>query len=112
MKRLAVTAKLKPKTAERALELIKSGPPFDPFATGFDRHAVYLGNDEVVFVFEAANVEKIMQTVVDDPAISAAFGAWGPLLDGTPALARPVYHWEKTNGTGRVELDWDEGWGE
>jgi hypothetical protein len=110
MKRLAVTAKLKPDSGDRALEVIKRGPPFDPAATGFDRHAVYLGNDEVVFVFEAENVESVVQTVVDDPAISAAFSAWGPLLEGTPSLARPVYHWEKTNGSG--VLQWDEGWAE
>ena len=110
MERLAVTAKLKPDSSDRASELIKEGPPFDPAAAGFDRHAVYFGNDEVVFVFEAESADQLVQNVVNDPAISAAFGAWGPLLDGVPTLARPVYHWERTNGGGI--LHWDEGWGE
>ena len=112
MKRLVVTAKLKPDATAQALDLIKRGPPFDPAAAGFSRHAVYLGNNEVVFVFEADEVEKRVESVIDDPAISAAFGAWGPVLDGTPSLARPVYHWERTNGSGEVELDWDESWGD
>ena len=110
MKRLAVTAKLRPGNLDRVSELIKEGPPFDPGAAGFDRHAVYLGNDEVVFVFEAASAEQLVGNVVNDPAISAAFGSWGPLLDGTPTLAQPVYHWERTNGGGI--LQWEEGWGE
>ena len=110
MRRLAVTAKLKAGSEERALALIKKGPPFDPSSAGFERHAVYLGNDEAVFVFEGADVERIVDTIVNDPVVSAAFSAWGDLLDGTPTLAQPVYHWEKSNGHG--VLHWDEGWGE
>lgn len=109
MKRLAVTAKLRPGTEETALALIKKSPPFDPGSTGFERHAVYLGNDEAVFVFEGTDVERVVDTVINDPVVSAAFSAWGDLLDGTPTLARPVYHWERDNGG---VLHWDEGWGE
>ena len=110
MRRLAVTAKLKPGREDEALALIKKGPPFDPGAMGFERHAVYLGNDEAVFVFEGTDVERMVDTVINDPVVSAAFSAWGGLLDGTPTLARPVYHWEKGNGSG--VLHWDEGWDE
>jgi hypothetical protein len=111
MKRLAVTAQLKSESAAQALELIKRGPPFDPAATGFDRHAVYFGNDEVVFVFEAEDVEA-RRSGDQRSGDLRGIRRWGPLLEGTPTLARPVYHWEKTNGAGRTELDWDEGWGE
>ena len=52
MQRLAVIAKLKPDAEERAIELIKEGPPFDPQGTGFQRHSVYLTSGEAVFVFE------------------------------------------------------------
>jgi hypothetical protein len=108
MERLAVTAKLKPDSSARVSELIKEGPPFDLAAAGFDRHAVYFGNDQVVFVFEAERAERLVDNVVNDPAISAAFSAWAPILDGPPTLARPVYHWERTKDGGT--LHWDEGW--
>jgi hypothetical protein len=32
--------------------------------------------------------------LVDDTIRSAAFGVWGPLLEGTPALVREEYYWE------------------
>jgi hypothetical protein len=108
MERLAVTAKVKPDSSARVSELIKEGPPFDLAAAGFDRHAVYFGNDQLVFVFEAERAERLIDDVVNDPAISAAFSAWGPLLEGPPALARPVYHWERTTGGGSLHRE--EGW--
>jgi hypothetical protein len=51
MEQLAIVARLKSGAEPRARELIASGPPFDPAESGFDRHAVYLSVDEVVFVF-------------------------------------------------------------
>ena len=35
---------------EQAAELLDAGPPFEPGEAGFDRHAVYLTDAEVVFV--------------------------------------------------------------
>jgi hypothetical protein len=29
-----------------------------------------------------------------DPARSAMFSVWGPLLEGTPELAHEAFHWE------------------
>jgi hypothetical protein len=52
MQRLAVIAKLKPDAEERAIELIREGPPFDPEGTGFQRHSVYLTSEEAVFAFD------------------------------------------------------------
>ena len=52
MQRIAIVARLKPGAEERAAELIEGGPPFDARARGFERHAVYLSADEIVFVFE------------------------------------------------------------
>jgi hypothetical protein len=35
-----------------------------------------------------------VRDLVSDPARSGAFSVWGPLLDGTRALAQEEFHWE------------------
>lgn len=104
MQRLAVIAKLKPDAEERAAELIKEGPPFDPEGTGFQRHSVYLTSDEAVFVFEGGLLNALLQSVLQAPETSARFHAWEPLLDGMPRVAREAYSWHRG--------DEPNGWGE
>ena len=67
MEQLAIVARLKSGAEQRAAELVVKGPPFEPEATGLDRHAVYLSAGEVVFVFEGREVEWIVEQLVDDP---------------------------------------------
>jgi hypothetical protein len=93
MEKLVVVARLRPGTGEQAARLIASGPPFDPGELGFSRHTVFLSAREAVFVFEAPEVEWIVDDLINDPVISAAFGAWQPLLEGPPRLAREQYRW-------------------
>jgi hypothetical protein len=92
--RLAVVAKLRPGSRARATEILAQGSPYELGETGFRRHSVFLAEDAAIFVFEGAGIEELVRDLVDDPTRSAAFSAWGPLLDGTPALAREEFHWE------------------
>ena len=94
VERLVVTLKLRKGTQEQAAKLIAAGPPFDPGDLGLARHAVYLGDDLVIFAFEGKDVEERVRRVIDDPVRSASFAAWVPLLAGRPALAHEVYYWE------------------
>ena len=94
VERLVVTLKLQGGMQDRAAELIAAGPPFDPADLGLARHAVYLGDDLVIFTFEGEDVEARVGALINDPVRSASFAAWTPLLAGTPALAHEAYHWE------------------
>ena len=96
MERLALTARLRPDKRDDAERLIREGPPFDPHDLGFDRHSVYLSAEEVVFVFEGGDVERLVSALANDPARAAAFAAWGPIVADTPRLAHEVYSWERT----------------
>jgi hypothetical protein len=104
MQRIAVIAKLKPDSERRATELVESGPPFDPDKLGFERHSVYLSGDHAIFVFEGGRLDQLLHAVVKDPANLSAFGAWEPLIDGFPRVAREAFSWQRKNGGG--------GWGE
>jgi len=103
MKRLMIVARLRDDAHDEAEVLLREGPPFDPEAIGLDRHSAYLTAGEVVFVFEAPEVEWIVNELVDDPAIASFFAPWEKLIDGTPRLAHERYHWshaESKTGVG------------
>jgi hypothetical protein len=89
-----VIAQLRPDCEERAKRLLAAGPPFDPSGLGLTSHDVYLGHRAVVFAFEGPDVERQLADLVNDPASSGSFSAWGPLLDGSPMIARSAYHWD------------------
>ena len=84
--RVAVLAKLHPESRERANEILAEGAPYELGQTGFRRHSVFLGAETVVFFFEGPGIEGLVRDLVDDPARSAAFSIWGPLLEG--------FYWE------------------
>jgi hypothetical protein len=92
--RVAVVAKLLPGSRERAAEILAEGAPYGLELAGFRRHSVFLAEETVVFVFEGEGIERLVRDLVNDPARSAAFSTWAPLLEGTPVLAREEFHWE------------------
>jgi hypothetical protein len=93
--RVVIVAPLKEGNRDRAAEMIAAGPPFDPEALGFERHAVYLSANEAVFVFEGSAAGRRLAEMVDDMVTSASFSAWAPLLAGTPRLAHEHYLWQR-----------------
>jgi hypothetical protein len=93
--RLAVVARLRPGSRERARQILAGGAPYGLDEAGFGRHSVFLAEEEVVvFVFEGPGIEGLVRDLVDDPTSSSTFSVWGPLLDGTPVLAREEFYWE------------------
>ena len=96
MQRIAVIATLRSGAAEEAAKLIELGPPFDPSAHQIERHTVFLAPGVAVFVFEGGHVSSLLASLAgaDEQSVLAA---WEPLLDGTPMIAREVYHWIDQN---------------
>jgi hypothetical protein len=92
--RLAVIANLRPGSHDEAVDLVAKGPPYDLREAGFARHSVFLAAETAVFLFEGPGIEGLARDLVNDPARSAAFSAWGPLLDRAPTLAREEFYWE------------------
>jgi hypothetical protein len=92
--RVAVVAKLRPGSRERASQILAEGVPYELGEAGFRRHSVFLAEEAVVFLFEGSGIEGLVRELVNDPTRSAAFSVWGPLLEGTPALAREEFYWE------------------
>lgn len=102
MQRVAVIVKLRPGATDEAAKLIELGPPFDLGKQGFERHTVYLAADTAVFVFEGGQPGALLATFsgIDEQSV---LGAWEPLLDGTPRVAREVYAWMRPGDTASQE---------
>jgi hypothetical protein len=97
VQRVVVTARLKPDSEDAAADIVRSGPPYDLRQIGLVRHGVYIGGSAVVFVFEGPNLEQELLDLLNDPAASAAFAVWGPLLEGSPSIAHELFYWEATD---------------
>lgn len=94
MQSVVVVARLKPEAEAEARELINQGPPLNLPASGLTRNSVYLSEDEVIFLFEGPDAERVVHELVNDPVASAQFAAWGHLIEGTPFTARREFHWQ------------------
>jgi hypothetical protein len=104
MNRLVIVARLKHDAHEKAEKLLEQGPPFDPEELGFHRHGAYIASREVVFVFEAPEVEWIVNDIIDDALISESFGPWEALIEETPRVAHERYFWSREQGKFGVGL--------
>ena len=49
---VVVTAQIRPGKREELVRMLAEGPPFDLAAKGFDRHLAFLGDQQLVLVFE------------------------------------------------------------
>ena len=92
--RVVLVAPLRSGARDQATELIAAGPPFEPGALGFERHAVYLSSEEVVFLFEGRSAARQLADMIDEMVTSASFTAWTRLLKGTPRIAHEHYYWQ------------------
>jgi hypothetical protein len=101
MNRLMIIARLTEGAHDEAEKLLRSGPPFDPEALGLHRHSAYLTADEVVFIFEAPDVEWIANDLLDDMTLAPAVLRWDKLVEGIPRIAHECFYWSReTNKLG------------
>jgi hypothetical protein len=93
MDRMMVVADLKKGAHDRAERLLREGPPFDPESLDLHRHAAHLTADEVIFIFEAADVDRILNDLLDDMTLAPAVGRWDELTEGLPRIAYECFYW-------------------
>jgi hypothetical protein len=109
MERVAIIARLKEGSEQRAAELVGAGPPFDLTDTGIVRHSTYISAREAVFVFEGHEVEWIVDQLIDEPFrydLQRALEQWREIIDGEPRVARERFGWQlEVAGPGTARAD-------
>jgi hypothetical protein len=97
MDRFVLVARLKPEGRQRAEELLAEHSTLGgaELATALDRHAIFLSETEVVFLFEGEGSHESVRAVFNDPAQSTLISHWVPLFDGPLHQAKEAYLWER-----------------
>jgi hypothetical protein len=91
--RVLVTAGLVPGADASARMLVAGGPPFDPAAAGFEQLAVFVGEDQVMFLFEGPHPLESVERLAGEVEVWKAGLAWRGLLDGEPRVVSETYSW-------------------
>jgi hypothetical protein len=95
VRRFVVTARLKPGVIETVREILREGPPFDPAVTSLERHEVFLGEDELIFLFEGEHAEQEARRLLRKPGVLDRAGRIGVHLKERPRLPEEVFSWER-----------------
>jgi hypothetical protein len=90
--------------SDRAAELLRGGPPFDPDEVGLGRHQVFLTESEAIFLFEADYAQAADRLLSDD-RLWAAAAAWKDVVAGPPRLAEDAYSWSRPKRTDFVSFE-------
>lgn len=90
---VAVVVPIRRGTAEAARRLVEEGPPFNVERLGLERHHVFVGEREVVFVFEGENAAGAVDALAQSPNVLQAAVRWRSILAGRPRLAAERFAW-------------------
>lgn len=94
--RVVAVVPLKSGVRDRVRELLETGPPFDPDASGLDRHQVFLTDQEAVFLFEAPD-QSVLDRLAKSTSVRWAAVAWREYLGGPMRLADVAYSWARSS---------------
>jgi hypothetical protein len=94
--RMAVRVPIYPDHVERVRALVGGGPPFElDGVAGLERHEVYVGDSDVLFVFEGADPGLAIERVMRDARVWGALENWDEYVAGAPAVVQPDYAWSR-----------------
>lgn len=89
--RVAVIADIRPGKRDQLAQLLAGGPPFDLASHGFTDHEAFLGDRDVVFVFEGERTVESVRSLAGSLPIST-LGQMGRLVS-SPRLLPEGFAW-------------------
>jgi hypothetical protein len=95
--RVAVVVPINRGKAEVARQLVDEGPPFGLEDVGLERHHVFVGEREVIFLFEGEQAAAAVEALTRSPGVLKAAVRWRGILAGRPRLAEERFGWTRTN---------------
>jgi hypothetical protein len=89
---------------QRAAELLRKGPPFDPVEIGLGQHHVFLTENEAVFLFESES-PGAGERLLSSSRLWAAAAAWKDLVAGPPRLADNAFSWVRVRDDDQLSFE-------
>jgi hypothetical protein len=97
--RIAVAAKIRPGSRAKLEQMLSEGPPFDLADAGFDRHQIYLGDEDVFFLFEGGSpISAVKRLAAERSLMSHVLRMAGVV--SAPHLLAEAYSWDRTPAAG------------
>ena len=109
MRHFVVTAALKPGSTQKARALLKEGPPFDIEGSRLERHMVFVGDDQLVFVFEGDHAETEAGRLLETSRVLERAARLAEVVEGQPSVPREVFSWERVTELDGVSFGADPG---
>ncbi len=95
--RVAVVVPIRRGKAKVARQLVEEGPPFELKDVGVERHHVFVGEREVIFLFEGEQAAAVVDALARSPGVLKAAVRWREILAGRPRLAEERFGWARTS---------------
>lgn len=70
---IAILAEIRPGQRTALERVLEEGPPFDLAAEGFEHHEVFLGDTDVVFVFDGPSARTQIERLAATKSLLGAF---------------------------------------
>lgn len=96
--KVAVVARIRPGRRADLVHLLENGPPFDLAAEGFEHHAVYLGDEEVVFLFTGPSALTQIERMAGSRALFSHVLKMTGLVS-SPRLLTSTFEWTRASAT-------------
>jgi hypothetical protein len=94
MSRIAFVAEIRPGRKADLERILAEGPPFDLAGAGFERHRVFVGDHDAVFLFEGVNPLKAVQALATQRSLTVQISKMMGIL-AAPRFLGEAYAWDR-----------------
>jgi hypothetical protein len=91
---IGILAEIRPGQRPALEALLREGPPFDPAAEGFEHHEVFLGDTDVVFLFDGPSARTQLQRMAATRSLLGAFVKMSSLVSA-PRILEQTFEWDR-----------------
>jgi hypothetical protein len=98
MSRIAFVAEIRPGRKADLERILSEGPPFDLAGAGFERHRVFVGDHDAVFLFEGVNPLRAVQALATQRALTVQISKMMGIL-AAPRFLGEAYAWDRPAAT-------------
>jgi hypothetical protein len=91
---IGILAEIRPGQRPALERVLQQGPPFDLAAEGFEHHEVFLGDKEVIFIFDGPNARTQLQRLAATRSLLGAFVKMSSLVSA-PRILEQTFQWDR-----------------
>jgi len=91
---IAILAEIRPGQRPALERLLQEGPPFDLAAEGFEYHEVFLGDTDVLFVFDGPSARTQVERLAATRPLLGAFVKMSGLVSA-PRILEQTFEWNR-----------------